>query len=67
MKTAERIRSHIENAQYGANGSTIAVTVSIGIVQCQLDDMTPTAVFTRADKALYQAKRAGRNQAYSAH
>ncbi len=66
-KTAERIRSHVENAQYDANGSTIAVTVSIGIVQCQLDDMTPTAVFTRADKALYQAKRAGRNQAYIAH
>ena len=61
-KTAERIRSHVENAQYGANGSTIAVTVSIGIVQCQLDDMTPTAVFARADKALYQAKRAGRNR-----
>lgn len=61
-KTAERIRSHVENAQYNTNGSTITVTVSIGIVQCQPDDITPTAVFARADKALYQAKRAGRNR-----
>ncbi|WP_256598200.1 diguanylate cyclase [Nitrosospira sp. Nsp11] len=61
-KTAERIRSQVENAQYGNNGSTIAVTVSIGIAQCQPDDMTPTAVFARADQALYQAKRAGRNR-----
>lgn len=61
-KTAERICSHVENAQYGTNGSTIAVTVSIGIAQCQPDDMTPTAVFARADQALYQAKRAGRNR-----
>ena len=65
--TAERIRSHVENVQYSIDGATIAVTVSIGIVQCQSDDMTPTAVFDRADKALYQAKRAGRNQAYSDH
>ena len=55
-KTAERIRSQVENMHYSANGSTIAVTVSIGIVQCQPDDMTPTAVFARADQALYEAK-----------
>ena len=48
-------------AQYSSNDSTIAVTVSIGIVQCQSDDMTPTAVFARADNALYKAKQAGRN------
>ena len=66
-KTAERIRSQVEGAQYSPNGATIAVTVSIGIVQCQPDDMTPTSVLSRADKALYQAKQAGRNQAYSAH
>ncbi|MEO8992390.1 MAG: diguanylate cyclase, partial [Nitrosospira sp.] len=66
-KTAERIRLQVENAQHSLNGSLIAVTVSIGIVQCRPDDITPTAVFGRADKALYQAKRAGRNQSYSAH
>jgi diguanylate cyclase (GGDEF)-like protein len=67
LKTAERIRSQVENMRYCANGSTITVTVSIGIVQCQSDDMTPTAVFARADSALYEAKHAGRNRAHRAY
>ncbi|MDN5753652.1 MAG: diguanylate cyclase [Nitrosospira sp.] len=66
LKTAERIRSQVENMCYNANGSTITVTVSIGIVQCQSDDGTPTAVFARADSALYEAKHAGRNRAHHA-
>lgn len=66
LKTAERIRSQVENMRYSANGSTITVTVSIGIVQCRPDDMTPTAVFIRADNALYEAKHAGRNRAHRA-
>ena len=66
LKTAERIRSQVENMRYSFRDSTIAVTVSIGIVQCQSDDMTATAVFARADSALYEAKRAGRNRAHYA-
>lgn len=64
LKTAERIRSQVENMRYSANDSIIAVTVSIGVVQCQSGDMTPTAVFARADSALYEAKHAGRNRAF---
>jgi diguanylate cyclase (GGDEF)-like protein len=67
LKTAERIRSQVENLRYSANDSIIAVTVSIGVVQCQSGDMTPTAVFARADDALYEAKHAGRNRAHSAN
>jgi diguanylate cyclase (GGDEF)-like protein len=66
LKTAERIRSQVENMRYSFRDSTIAVTASIGIVQCQSDDMTATAVFARADSALYEAKRAGRNRAHCA-
>lgn len=66
LKTAERIRSQVENMRYSANGSIITVTVSIGIVQCRPDDITPTAVFIRADNALYEAKHAGRNRAHRA-
>lgn len=66
LKTAERIRSQVENMRYSFRDSTISVTVSIGIVQCQSDDMTATAVFARADSALYEAKRAGRNRAHCA-
>lgn len=64
LKTAERVRSQVENMRYSANDLIIAVTVSIGVVQCQSDDMTPTEVFARADSALYEAKHAGRNRAF---
>jgi diguanylate cyclase (GGDEF)-like protein len=64
LKTAERVRSQVENMRYSTNDSIIAVTVSIGVVQCQSGDMTPTAVFARADSALYGAKHAGRNRAF---
>ena len=63
-KSAERIRAHVENLTYQAEKSTISITVSIGVVECRADDNTTTAVFSRADNALYEAKRAGRNQAY---
>ncbi|HJT50816.1 MAG TPA: diguanylate cyclase [Nitrosospira sp.] len=64
VKTAERIRAHVENLTYGTGKSTISITVSIGVVECQPDDSTMTAVLYRVDNALYEAKRAGRNQAY---
>ncbi|BBJ22835.1 sensor domain-containing diguanylate cyclase [Candidatus Nitrotoga sp. AM1P] len=67
LKTAERIRSQVNDMRYSANGQIVSVTVSIGVVQCtQSDDVTPTAVFSRADSALYEAKRAGRNRAHYA-
>jgi diguanylate cyclase (GGDEF)-like protein len=67
LKTAERIRSRVNDIRYDANGQTVSVTVSIGVVQSQQsDDISPTALFARADNALYEAKRAGRNRAYFA-
>ena len=66
LKTAERICDQVEGMVYNIDGSSIAVTVSIGIVQCQPEDQTPTAVFARADRALYEAKHAGRNRAHCA-
>ena len=61
---AERVRSQVEALQPMVKGRQIALTVSIGIVESQLEDMSATAVFARADHALYEAKRAGRNRAY---
>jgi diguanylate cyclase (GGDEF)-like protein len=67
LKTAERIRSQVNDMRYNSNGQIVLVTVSIGVVQCQQsDDATPTAVFARADSALYEAKHAGRNRAHFA-
>ena len=66
MDTAERIRSQVESAHYSAGDESATVTVSIGIAQWQSEDATPGAVFARADGALYEAKRAGRNRVYRA-
>lgn len=66
LETAERIRSHVESARYSAGDQSVTVTVSIGIAQWQSDDAAPTAVFARADQALYEAKRAGRNRVHCA-
>jgi two-component system cell cycle response regulator len=38
------------------------VTVSIGIACRQGDDDTPEELLARADEALYEAKRSGRNR-----
>ena len=63
-KTAERVRSQVEALHPTVKGSLISLTVSIGIVESQPGDVTPTEIFARADHALYEAKRAGRNRAY---
>ena len=62
--TAERIRKQVSVIKCGSADKVFAVALSIGIVQCQEEDTTPTLLMTRADNALYAAKRAGRNQAY---
>ena len=63
-KTAERVRTQVEALHPTVKGSAISLTVSIGIVESQPEDIMPTEVFARADHALYEAKRAGRNRAY---
>jgi diguanylate cyclase (GGDEF)-like protein len=62
--TAERVRSQVETLHPTVKGLGISLTVSIGVVESQLGDSTPTEIFARADHALYEAKRAGRNRAY---
>lgn len=66
LETAERIRAHVELETYGAGDQRITVTVSVGIAQWQANDMTSTEVYARADQALYDAKRAGRNRVHCA-
>ncbi len=45
-------------------GQTLCVTISIGVSQFQSGD-TPMTIIERADKALYQAKHAGKNRVVS--
>ena len=58
---AERLRKSIEAMTSSYDDNTIDVTVSIGVTSLLKDDSLST-LFSRADKALYQAKNNGRNQ-----
>lgn len=61
LEIAEGIRQRIEDCEFIGNGKRIAVTVSCGISQFKGRDGFQD-VFERADKALYQAKKKGRNR-----
>jgi two-component system cell cycle response regulator len=62
-RIAERARKAIEDEPFAIlNGSNhLPVTVSIGVAE-RRENQDPADVYHRADKALYQAKSAGRNQ-----
>ncbi len=58
---AERIREFIASSQIKSNGQTVTTTVSIGVSTLRSNDNVKD-LFVRADKALYEAKKAGRNR-----
>ncbi len=66
MKTAERIRTQVVDVYCSTIYKNVEVTLSMGVVQSEPCDTTPTLLLSRADEALYEAKRAGRNCAYCA-
>jgi len=57
----ERMRTAVENCEVRHDGQRVRLTVSIGIATRQHGEATPAAAIARADKALYAAKRQGRN------
>jgi diguanylate cyclase (GGDEF)-like protein/PAS domain S-box-containing protein len=59
---ANRLRERIERSPLQFQQQGIPTTVSIGCSLIELLDSNADAVMVRADKALYQAKRQGRNQ-----
>lgn len=60
LKAGEGIRSYIDKSIFSYKSQTIPLTISVGISSFMRDDNEST-VFERADKALYTAKRSGRN------
>lgn len=59
---AERIRQRISHSFCLHNGLQLAVTVSIGATTLRSGEQEWKDLFERADQALYQAKRTGRNK-----
>jgi diguanylate cyclase (GGDEF)-like protein len=65
MLLAEKIRIAIETKNFDYQQKHISVTISVGIATRKADEDVAHLI-QRADKALYQAKSAGRNQSVSA-
>jgi diguanylate cyclase (GGDEF)-like protein len=62
-EVAERLRLAIEHAQVGiGSGAPIRFTVSIGIASVASMEESLDILLMQADKALYEAKHAGRNR-----
>jgi diguanylate cyclase (GGDEF)-like protein/putative nucleotidyltransferase with HDIG domain len=62
-EVADRLRQSVERERIALRGSpseTVSVTLSIGVASAEQSDHVE-AVFASADRALYDAKRAGRN------
>lgn len=61
---AERIRLNVQNHPGAWDGQTIALSLSLGVsaITPHSLSMTATELIDRADRALYQAKAAGRNR-----
>jgi len=62
QQVAESVRREIATLAMVANGQTIPITVSVGVATAGRDVPGIAALIERADEALYEAKRAGRNR-----
>ena len=60
---AERLRSSVEAHGFAAAADTIPVTISVGVARAPAPGISsPVELVSRADEALYAAKRSGRNR-----
>jgi diguanylate cyclase (GGDEF)-like protein len=62
MKIAERLRNVVANAVIDGDDGPIKVTLSAGVASLDETCADLGALFSRADKAMYDAKRSGRNR-----
>jgi diguanylate cyclase (GGDEF)-like protein len=66
MATAERLRTAIAETSVDAGGVALQVTISIGVAVLLPEDIRVEEPLKRADDAMYEAKRSGRNRVVAA-
>ena len=66
LAIAERLRIAIGASPALVDGIPLPVTISIGVSALTAEDATIDPLLDRADRALYQAKKAGRNRVVGA-
>jgi len=62
ISLAERIRKSVEDLVVKVGEETISFTVSIGLVELNVNDTSLDSIMSCADLAMYQAKATGRNK-----
>jgi diguanylate cyclase (GGDEF)-like protein/PAS domain S-box-containing protein len=62
QQIAERLQREIQRLSFVHNGHVYGVTVSQGLTNYKPEDEMLDSLFSRADAAMYQAKRQGKNQ-----
>ncbi len=58
----ERLRAAVAAQPLAYDGQAIVITISVGIAWVALEPVSLDALLRRADQALYESKRAGRNR-----
>lgn len=66
LDAGERVRAAVARMEVFTMGRGFHVTVSVGVAQIRLPDETVEAALSRADRALYRAKAAGRDRVMAA-
>jgi diguanylate cyclase (GGDEF)-like protein len=66
VDVGERMRNAVRNLDLSWAGVSSGVTISVGVASAQFAGEAVAAVVERADKALYAAKRAGRDRVVEA-
>ena len=65
-QVAESLRYELSRISLPAGDGEVTMTVSVGVVTAAKNELDAQALISRADKALYRAKHAGRNRVYVA-
>jgi diguanylate cyclase (GGDEF)-like protein/PAS domain S-box-containing protein len=65
IQVADRVRQAIAGASVALpQGGSVGITTSIGVATCNQQDLDVDGVLNRADRALYEAKRSGRDRVF---
>ena len=65
MQVAERLQREIQRLSFSHEHQTFGITVSQGLTNLNAEDANIDSMFARADAAMYEAKRQGKNRIIS--
>ncbi|MCU1762006.1 sensor domain-containing diguanylate cyclase [Pseudomonas sp. 14P_8.1_Bac3] len=65
MQVAERLQREIQRLSFSHEHQTFGITVSQGLTSLTAEDDSVDSLFARADAAMYEAKRQGKNRIIS--